>query len=120
MQRPYQHLEFRDQGGVFCVRIDKTMLHEDGLEPLGAELARLIDEEGCRKMVLSLGPGDLDCLYSVFLAKLVTLQRRLEAFGGTMALAEASDNTQGVFRAMGLERHFKFYPDQAAAVQALG
>ena len=119
MQRPYQHLEVSELDGVSCVRIKDTRIHADGLEQLGTELARLVDEDGCRKMVLSLGPGDLICLYSVFLAKLINLQRRLDAAGGTMALAEASANTEQVFRATGLDRHFKFFPDPKAAVDAL-
>jgi anti-anti-sigma factor len=119
MQRAYQQLETTRQGEVVCVSIRPQRLLEDGVEELGAEMARLIDEDGCRKIVLNVGPGDLDCLYSMFLAKLVNLQRRLEAVGGRMALAQASENTREVFRATGLERHFKFFPDEPAAVQAL-
>jgi anti-anti-sigma factor len=118
MQRPYQHLDYQEQEGVFCVRLTQGKMQEEGLEKLSAELARLIDEDGCRKMVLSLGPGDLECLYSVFLAKLINLQRRLDGVGGSMVLAEVSQNTQDVFRATGLDRFFKFYPDQASAVQS--
>ena len=119
MQRPYQHVNFRQEGGVFCVRIKNKYTPEEALEQLGGELARLIDEEGCRKMVLSLGPGDFECLYSVFLAKLINLQRRLESFGGALVLAGVSENTQDVFRATGLERYFKFYPDEDAALKEL-
>ena len=120
MQRPYQHLDYNDQGGVFCVRLKGGNLDEEGLERLNAEMGRLIDEEGCRKMVLSLGPGDLDCLYSVFLAKLINLQRRLESVGGSVVLSEVSSNTQDVFRATGLDRFFKFFADQTSAVQSFG
>ena len=118
MQRPYQQLDYQEQSGVFCVRLKRDNLHEDGLEKLSAEMARLIDEDGCRKMILSLGPGDLECLYSVFLAKLINLQRRLESVGGSMVLTEVSPNTQDVFRATGLDRFFKFYPDQTSALQS--
>jgi anti-anti-sigma factor len=119
MQRPFQQVDYREQDGVFCVRLKSRQLHEEGLERFSAELSRLIDEGGCRKMVLNLGPGDLECLYSVFLAKLINVQRRLDAVGGVMALAEVSPNTLDVFRATGLERHFKFYPDEADALRAL-
>ena len=118
MQRPYEHLDYQEQGGVFCVRLKRTDLHEHGLEKLSAEMARLIDEDSCRKMVLSLGPGDLECLYSVFLAKLINLQRRLESVGGSMVLCEVSPNTLDVFRATGLDRFFKFFPDQPSATQS--
>jgi anti-sigma B factor antagonist len=118
MQRPYQHLDYDEHNGIFCVKI-KNRLGEEALEQMGAELGRLVDEAGCRKMVLCLGPGDLDCLYSVFLAKLITLQRRLEAVGGALALAALSPNTHDVFRATGLGQHFRFYPDIDSARQAL-
>ena len=119
MQRSYQHLDYREQDGVFCVRIRNHRLQESGLDELSAELARLIDEGNCRKLVLSLGPDDFDCLYSVFLAKLVNLKRRLEEVGGRMALAETSPNTIDVIRAAGLEKYFQFYPDPASAMQSL-
>jgi anti-sigma B factor antagonist len=119
MHRPYQTIDHDEKDGIFCVRIKSGTLHEEGLEDFSTELARLIDEGGCRKMVLCLGPGDLECLYSVFLAKLITLQRRLEAVAGTLALAEASTNTQEVFRVTGLDRHFRFFPSKATAIQAL-
>jgi anti-anti-sigma factor len=119
MHRPLQHLAVDRQDHVFCVRLKNQRFMEDGVEEVGAELARLIDEQGCRKMVLNLGPGDLQCLFSVFLAKLVNLQRRLESHGGAMVLAQTSESTQDIFRATGLEKYFKFYPDEPSAVRAL-
>ena len=89
------------------------------MEDLGAELGRLISEENCRKMALLLGPEEPECLISVFLAKMINLQRRLESLGGAFALAEVSDYTRNIFRVAGIERFFHFYADQAAAVQAL-
>ncbi len=118
MHQPYLHLDFDEHDGVFCVRLKKT-LHGEALEELGVELNCLVNDRGCRKMVLNLGPEDVECLYSILLAKLVNLQRRLEAAGGALALAQLSENTQGVFRATALDRHFRFYRDQASAVKAL-
>jgi anti-sigma B factor antagonist len=118
MHRSYQQLEYHQQDDVFCVRLKKN-LGEAELEQLSDELGRLIDEAGCRKMIISLGPGDLVCLYSVFLAKLITLQRRLEAVGGALVLTDLSPNTQEVFRATGLDRHFCFAPDQDSALRRL-
>jgi anti-anti-sigma factor len=119
MERVFKQLDYGEQNGIFCVRVKHQKLQEEDLEELSSELARLVDEAGCRRLVLCLGPGDLECLYSVFLAKLINLQRRLEQVGGRMALAETSPNTHDVFRATGLEKYFKFYPDQSSAVQSL-
>jgi anti-anti-sigma factor len=119
MERPFKQIEFERQGDVYCVRLVRTQMDENGLEELSAEVARLIDENGCRKMVLALGPEDPLCLYSVFLAKLVNLQRRLAAVGGALAIAGLSDNTQHIFQVAGLHNFFHFYPDTAAAVAGL-
>jgi threonylcarbamoyladenosine tRNA methylthiotransferase MtaB len=119
MERPFNQIAFERQGDVYCVRLLQTQLDDNGLEELSAEIARLIDEDGCRKMVMSLGPEDTLCLYSVFLAKLINLQRRLTNAGGALALSGLSTNTQHVFQVVGLEKFFQFYPDQAKAVEAL-
>jgi anti-anti-sigma regulatory factor len=58
-------------------------------------------------------------LISVFLAKLISLQRRLERLKGGLALAHVSDHTRGIFRAAGIEKLFHIYPDAPAAVSAL-
>src|SRR5437660_1689120 len=119
MERPFKQIEFERRGEVYCVRLVHAQLDESGLEELGAEVARIIDEEGCRKMVLALGPEDPLCLYSVFLAKQVSLQRRLAGAGGGLALAGLSDNTESIFHVAGLHNFFFFYPDSEKAVAAL-
>ena len=121
MLRPYQHIAVGQVGEVYCVRLRHGHLDDDGVEQLGAEISsRLVDEEGCRKMVLNLGPQELECLYSLFLAKLIHLQRRLTASSGGLALAHATPYLHELFAVTGLHKIFRFYPDQAAAVQALG
>src|SRR5437016_14486346 len=106
MERPFKQIEFDQREEVYCVRLLRTQLDESGLEELSAEIARLIDEDGCRKMVMVLGPEDPLCLYSVFLAKLVNLQRRLTSAGGALALAGLSDATQHIFQVAGLHKFF--------------
>jgi anti-anti-sigma regulatory factor len=118
-QRPYQFIAFERDGDVFCVRLLNVRIDDDQMEDLGAELARLIDEENCRKMVVSLGPEELECLMSMFLAKLLGLHRRLQDQGGLLALAHVSDYTRGIFRSVGIEKFFRFFPDRATAVQEL-
>ena len=119
MQRPYAFIAFELTGDAFCVRLKKTRVEDHQLDDLGAELGRLLDEENCRKMVLNLGPEEPECLISVFLAKLINLQRRLEDMNGTLTLAHASDYTRNIFRIAGIEKYFHFYPDEQSALQAL-
>jgi hypothetical protein len=119
MERPYRQIELERRGDIHCVRLLHSQFDESGLEELSAEVARLIDEDGCRKMVLTLGPEDPLCLYSVFLAKLVNLQRRLAGAGGAFALAGLSENTQHIFQVAGLHKFFLFFPDTDKAVEAM-
>ena len=55
----------------------------------------------------------------MFLAKLISLQRRLQALDGELVLAHISDHTRGIFLAAGIEKLFHFYPDEKSAAQAL-
>lgn len=119
MKRPYRYIDVDRGGDVFCVRLRQLAYDEAELEELGAEIARLVDEEGCRRLVLNLGPDDPQFLFSVFLAKLVNLQKRLEADGGQLALAGLNPTTSSIFQASGLEPFFAFFKDAQEAVAAL-
>src|SRR5947208_763227 len=119
MSRPYQFITVRRQRDVFCVRLKSPHVEDQYMDDLGQELTRLVDEERGRKIVMSLGPEEPDCLISVFLAKLISLQRRLSEFGGALALAHVSEHTRSIFGAAGLEKLFHFYADEASAAGAL-
>jgi anti-anti-sigma regulatory factor len=118
MQKGYALIAVDRIGDVFAVRLPKKVADHQ-FEELGAELGRLLDEENCLKMVLNLGPEEPECLTSLFLAKLISLQRRLDGMHGKLALAHASTRTRDIFRAAGIEKYFHFHPDQQSALQAL-
>jgi anti-anti-sigma factor len=118
MERPYRQLDVERTGDVFCARLQRLKLDENGLYEFGEDLSRLLGEDGCSKLVFSLGPEDPQFLYSLFLAKLVTLQRRLKASGGGLKLCELSPNARKIFDVCGLAPLFEFHPDRAAAVAA--
>jgi len=119
MDRPYQHISIDRHGGVFAVRLVQQRFSDEELDRLGSELARLLDVEGCRNIVLSLGPDEPDCLYSLFLAKLVSLKRRLEQAGGTLALTNMSPHTHEIFQVSGVEKFFPTFPDAESALRSL-
>jgi hypothetical protein len=118
MSRRY-YLDVDRVGDVFCVRIRPRRLDEAGIHAVADEIVRLVTDEGCRKMALSLGPEDPAFLFSVFLSKLVMIRRRLAEAGGRLVLSDASANVRGVFAATRLDEHFQFAADRAAAVAAL-
>src|SRR5690242_7575531 len=103
MERPYHYIKVEKNPPLCCVHLKQQFFSDRELEDLGAEIARLVDEDGCRKVVLVLGPEEPQCLYSVFLAKLVNLQKRLENDGGALALTNLNSTAQAFFEAAGLE-----------------
>lgn len=119
MDRPFHFIDVDRREGVFCARLRQQNYSDNELEDLGAEIGRLVDEEGGRRLVLTLGPADPQLLFSVFLAKLINLQKRLEAGGGQLAIAQVGPATLAIFQVAGLERFFHFYSSEDEACAAL-
>ena len=116
---PYKQIATEQHGDVYCVGLRNPRLRFTELDDLLAELDRFVAQNKCKKLVFLLGPEEPQCLYSLFLAKLVSLQRRLQGEGGALKLAGASDNVQQVFEACKLRTFFDFLPDRDAAIAAL-
>jgi anti-anti-sigma factor len=117
--RKFQHVIVDRKGDIFCVRLRKTRLEENEIHELSDELSSLISEQSCRKLTLSLGPEEPQCLYSVFLAKLISVRRRILEAGGAMVLCDASPAVRDVFAACQLHDYFDFTPDTASAIDRL-
>jgi hypothetical protein len=91
--------------------LDELMIHE-----LAGELRRLVVEDACRKLALSLGPDAPQCLDSVFLAHLITLERLLREHQGKLVLCYVPPPVREIFAASALDQLFHFLPDFDAAV----
>lgn len=115
MRRTYQQIETDRRGDVFCVSMKHRKLSEGQVLEMVEEVRDLIDEDGCRKLALSLGPGSPECLYSVFLAKLFQVRRRLLELDGHMVLCDVTPDVMEVFEACHLTEFFEFSPDFDAA-----
>jgi hypothetical protein len=116
--REFRHVLVERKGDISCVRLRKPNLEEQELYALAEELLSLVSEQNCRKMAISLAPPP-SCLYSVFLAKLITVRRRMLEAGGAMVLCDASLAVHGVFAACQLHDYFDFAPDMASAIERL-
>jgi hypothetical protein len=114
----YRHIDVLRDGDIFCVRLQPHRYDETAVQELAQELSSLILQQGCRKLALSLGPEPPQCLFSVFLAKLVTLRRLMAEQGGQLKICDANEHTTGVFDACRLKEHFDFCPDTQTAVAA--
>jgi hypothetical protein len=119
MELPYQRIDVEPVGNIAWVRLRQRRLDEAAIQRLGDELTDLIDQGGCRYMVLSLGPGNLNCLFSVFLSKLVMAQRRLHDRHGAMILCDLASDVATVFEACCLKGYSEFAKDRAAALEAM-
>lgn len=116
MTCPYRYIEVERRGDVFCTRLRRTQMDELMIYELSGELRRLVNDDGCRKLALGLGPEAPQCLYSVFLANLITLQRNLHEHEGELVLCQVPPAVHEIFAACALEQLFHFLPDFDAAV----
>jgi anti-anti-sigma factor len=117
MKRTPHHISVEQHEDVCVVGLKNVRLDEKQIHEMADEVISLIEEDNYRKLVFRLGPGAVECLYSVFLAKLVTFQRRLRELGGTLKLSDASPEVYSVFEACKLNEHFDFAPDLASALK---
>lgn len=116
MARPYRQIVVEQKGDVFCARLRTPRLSEEDIFSFSEDISQLINEEGCRKLVLELGPKDPICLFSIFLAKLVSIKRRLEKNGGALKLARVGPETFHIFEVCNLHKLFDFTADQDTAI----
>jgi len=119
MSGSHRYLDVDVKDDVYCVRMRQRHLTETEIQEFTDELLSLIQDDGCRKLILSLGPGSPDCLYSIFLGKLFAVRRRITELGGAMKLCDVTDDVLGVFDACNLKDFFEFAPDMETARTAL-
>jgi hypothetical protein len=116
MSQPWKHIDVEQRGDVMCVRLRNSRIDESEIPNLTNELIDAGSPPGCKKVALSLGPRPPQCLYSVFLAGLMSVQRRLAEKGCPLLLCEAAPEVVAIFKACRLAEHFHFVPDFEAAV----
>lgn len=112
----YHHIQVETEDGVCKVRLTKARLEEAEIHQLGDELLALAQTAGCSRIILSLGPQPPDCLYSVFLAKLITVRNATRKHGGELVLCNLTPLAYSVFEACQLHREFTFRSDTASAL----
>ena len=80
-----RRLEVEQIGDVTVVNfIDRKILDEQNIQIIGEQLFGLVDEEGCRKLLLNF--GNVEFLSSAALGKLITLNKKLQAAKGRLIL----------------------------------
>lgn len=103
---------------VAVVRFTVPRLTEEiNLEQLGHELCILIEQHGCRKMVVSL--TGLEYLTSSGLGKLIALHRKMHRETGSVVFCDASPTVTDILHASRLDTYFHCAPDITSALAAV-
>src|SRR6202045_5301545 len=91
-----RRLEVEDIGDVTVVNFtDRKILDEQNIQIIGEQLFSLVDESGRRKLLLNF--ANVEYLSSAALAKLITLNKKLQQLGGRLILCNISDQIYEVF-----------------------
>ena len=112
-----RRLEVEDIGDVTVVNFtDRKILDEQNIQVIGEQLFSLVDEAGRRKILLNF--GNVEYLSSAALAKLITLNKKVQQMGGRLILCNIDTQIYEVFEITKLNKLFNIYPAEQEALQA--
>ena len=112
-----RRLEVEDIGDVTVVNFtDRKILDEQNIQVIGEQLFSLVDEVGRRKILLNF--GNVEYLSSAALAKLITLNKKLQQVGGRLILCNIDPQIYEVFEITKLNKLFNIQAEEQAALQA--
>jgi anti-sigma B factor antagonist len=113
----HRRLAITEAGPVTIVRFaDRRILDDANIQEIGQELYQLVEEEHRHQLLLNL--CDVDFLASSALGKLITLQRKLKARGGTLKLSNVRPEIYEVFAITRLNAKFDIRDEEAEALAA--
>src|ERR1700716_3416885 len=105
-----RRLEVVEEGdGTVVNFIDRKILDEQNIQKIGEDLFSLVDELGRRKILLNF--GNVEYLSSAALAKLITLNKKLQQVGGRLILCNIDAQIKEVFEITKLNRLFTIFDD---------
>ena len=112
-----RRLEVEQIGDVTVVNfIDRKILDEQNIQIIGEQLFSLVDEEGCRKLLLNF--GNVEFLSSAALGKLITLNKKIQAAKGRLILCNIDPQIHEVFEITKLDKYFNIQKEEQTALQA--
>lgn len=110
-------LEAEQVGDVTVVRFTRpVLLTGEQAEDFGKETAVLIHPPGRRWLLLNF--ANVQSFASMTIAKVLGLQRKVEADGGRLALCALNPDLREVFHVTRVDRLVSIYPTEAEAVQS--
>lgn len=104
-------ISHEDVGGVCVVHFaDRRLTSESDLDRVGAELHRLVDELGKRKLLLNF--ANVERKSSAMLGKLASLNGRLRERGGKLVLCGISPGIMEAYRITRLDSILTIVADE--------
>ncbi|MGA2616219.1 MAG: STAS domain-containing protein [Thermoguttaceae bacterium] len=112
-----RRLDVTEIGDVTVVRFrDRKIVEDINIQELGSEMFQLVEVDHRDKLLLNF--SDVDFLSSAALGKLITLDRKMKAHGGTLKLTNIRPEIYEVFAITKLNRLFDIKDDEADALAA--
>jgi len=110
-----QRISVSEVGDVTVVQfVDRKILDESNIQDLGRELFHLVEEDGCKKVVLNF--SNVEFLSSAALGKLITLDKKSKKAGGSLKFSNIRPEIYEVFAITRLNKLFAIYDEEADAV----
>lgn len=113
----YRRLEVSEEGDVTVVRfVDRKILDAANIQDLGDELFALVEREHRVKLLLNF--SHIEFLSSAALNKLIILDKKVKAVGGTLKLCELRSEIFEVFVITRLTQLFDIKEKEVDALAA--
>jgi anti-sigma B factor antagonist len=113
----YRRLDVSKVGDVSVVRFrDHKIIEDVNIQELGQEMFRLVEADGRDRLLLDF--ASVEFLSSAALGKLITLDKKMKAHGGTLKLSNIRPEIYEVFTITKLNRLFDIRKDEADALAA--
>ena len=118
MDHNFRHIKAEPEESAHCVMFARSRLTEQDVLELGDEIMQLAEEEKCPRIIFDFVSATPECLFSVFLAKLVSLQKKLEEQGGGLHLCNCNPQVISIFAACCLDRVLRIFDSRFQALEA--
>ena len=111
-----RRLEVENMGDITVVHfLDKKILDEQNIQIIGEQLFNLVDNEGCRKVLLNF--GNVEYLSSAALGKFISLNKKVQSKGGKLVMCNINDDIYEVFEITKLNKLFNIQKEEQTALQ---
>jgi anti-sigma B factor antagonist len=112
-----RRIQASEVGSVTVVSfIDRKILDAANIQELGEELYKLVEDDGCRSILLDF--GNVEFLSSAALNKLIILDKKIKDHAGALKLCNLLPEIREVFVITRLNQLFDIRDTQDAALNA--